>query len=142
MGRTSRTTLLGFILLAGIGSAAAQFLLLRRAPPSEPLAAVWALPFWLPWAHLAFDVVFLWLAARRFHDQDRPGWLALVPTGIAAAAALGLRLPGALALLIVLALLVALFLPGTIGPNRYGPDPRGWKSRDHYLEERRTGRAT
>ena len=30
----------------------------------------------------------------------------------------------------------------TLGPNRYGPDPRGWRSPEHYAEERSRGRAT
>lgn len=53
------------------------------------------------WAHLA-------VAVRRFHDQDRSGWfylLSFVPYGGS------------------LILLVFMCLPGTAGPNRFGPDP-------------------
>ena len=46
---------------------------------------------------------------RRFHDQDKSGWfvlLALIPF-----------IGG-------LAVLVFMFLEGTRGPNRFGPDPK------------------
>ena len=46
---------------------------------------------------------------RRFHDQDRSGWfvlLSLIPF-----------IGG-------LAVLVFMFLEGTRGPNRFGPDPK------------------
>jgi uncharacterized membrane protein YhaH (DUF805 family) len=45
---------------------------------------------------------------RRLHDQDKSGWFAL----------LGL-IP-----LVNLVLLVFMFLEGTRGPNRFGPDPK------------------
>lgn len=46
---------------------------------------------------------------RRFHDQDKSGWLVL------------LNLIPYLGGLIVL---VFMFLEGTRGPNRFGPDPK------------------
>lgn len=46
---------------------------------------------------------------RRFHDQDRTGWLVL------------LNLVPCVGSLVVLALMC---LEGTDGDNRYGPDPR------------------
>ena len=41
-------------------------------------------------------------AVRRMHDTDRSGWWILVP----------------------IAGLIFTFLPGTPGPNRFGPDPK------------------
>ena len=80
---------------------------------------------------LASDAIMLWLAARRLRDADRPGWwalgLVLLPLVLGA--------PGALLSLLGLAALFA--LPGTIGPNRYGPDPRGWTSREQHDEQQR-----
>lgn len=141
-GRTSRSTLFGFLVAGALIWLVIWFLLLGRLRQvTDPFAAVRALPPWLPWLRLGLDLVFLWLAARRFHDQDRPGWLALLPTAFGVAMALGLPIPGPIALLVVLGVLIGLFLPGTIGPNRYGPDPRGWKSREHYLEQRQGGRS-
>ena len=42
------------------------------------------------------------VSVRRMHDQDRSGWWILVP----------------------IANLIFLFIDGTRGPNRFGPDPK------------------
>ena len=42
------------------------------------------------------------VSVRRMHDQDRSGWWILVP----------------------IANLIFLFIDGTPGPNRFGPDPK------------------
>lgn len=83
------------------------------------------------------------LIVRRLHDQGRSGvwvWLAiysfavwLVRTGVSMAAGPDGRLAfdrftwvaDWLVIPANVAMLVLLLLPGTIGPNRYGPDPRG-----------------
>ena len=44
------------------------------------------------------------VAIRRMHDQDRSGWWILIP------------LVGAI---------MVMFIGGTAGPNRFGPDPKG-----------------
>lgn len=46
---------------------------------------------------------------RRFHDQDKSGWWVLI---------------GLIPILGGLAVLVFMFLEGTRGPNRFGPDPK------------------
>lgn len=43
------------------------------------------------------------VAVRRMHDQDRSGWWILVP----------------------IVNLIFMFIDGTPGPNRFGPDPKG-----------------
>lgn len=43
------------------------------------------------------------VSVRRVHDQDKTGWLVLVP----------------------IYNLILMFLEGTRGPNRFGPDPKG-----------------
>jgi uncharacterized membrane protein YhaH (DUF805 family) len=43
------------------------------------------------------------VAVRRMHDQDRSGWWVLCPV----------------------ANIIFLFIDGTPGPNRFGPDPKG-----------------
>ena len=79
------------------------------------------------------------VAVRRLHDSNRSGkWLlaviapyvvgyALALAGVAsestALAAIG-GLITMLGLIGGLVLLVFMFLPGTVGPNRYGPDPK------------------
>jgi len=59
---------------------------------------------------LALLIPGLAVQVRRFHDQNRTGWLVL------------LNLIPFLGGLIVL---VFMGLEGTRGPNRYGPDPKG-----------------
>ena len=80
------------------------------------------------------------VAMRRLHDTDRTGWWLLLPVipyviglviMLAAAAGqnLGLIAIGGIFSLIglvgAIVLLVFYCLPGTPGPNRFGPDPLG-----------------
>lgn len=89
-----------------------------------PLSALIALGTFVP--SLAVGV-------RRLHDTNRSGWwmlLGVVPYllsivlllsgSLALAATMGI-----VALLCAIALLVFMVLPGTNGPNQYGPDPKG-----------------
>ncbi len=54
---------------------------------------------------------------RRLHDRDMSGWWYL-------GAVIGSMIPIA-GFLVSIAFLVLLALPGTPGPNRFGPDPKG-----------------
>ena len=90
---------------------------------------------------LALLVPGLAVTARRLHDTNRSGWwmlIAVVPyalmavLGIMAAtsgSAMGalavVGLFSIVALIGAIALLVFMVLPGTRGPNKYGPDPYG-----------------
>ena len=69
---------------------------------APPLAAVGGL------VGLACLLPALAVTVRRLHDTDRSGWLIL----------LGLFPPAAVILL------VFFLLPGTSGPNRFGPEPQ------------------
>ena len=60
-------------------------------------------PITLIYALLVF-IPGLALSVRRMHDQNRSGWWILVP------------LVGAI---------MVMFIGGTPGPNRFGPDPKG-----------------
>lgn len=55
------------------------------------------------------------VAARRFHDLDQTGWLVLV-----------FAIANAFLFVSVFAQLIWFALPGTDGPNQYGPDPHGY----------------
>lgn len=144
LGRTTRTRLLAYLIVVAVLNVAwflfAVETVRAHAPSPARIVAVNSFALASPFLTAADNLIFLWLAARRFQDQDRPGWLALAPSGFLLAMFLA-RLPPLLALLGLVAFVIALFLPGTVGPNRYGPDPRGWRSREHYEEERRLGRA-
>ena len=56
------------------------------------------------------------VVVRRLHDRDMSGWWYL-----GAAVASIIPLVGFIA---SIAFLVIMFLPGTAGPNRFGPDPK------------------
>jgi uncharacterized membrane protein YhaH (DUF805 family) len=54
--------------------------------------------------YVVFAYVVLAVAVKRMHDRDKSGWWVLVP---------------------IYNIIVCGFLPGTPGPNRFGPDPKG-----------------
>jgi uncharacterized membrane protein YhaH (DUF805 family) len=78
--------------------------------PSGVIAALILMCFAL--ANILPDIM---LSIRRFHDLNQTGWLVLVFKVLGA-------LPG-IGLLASIGNLLWFALPGTTGPNRYGPDP-------------------
>jgi len=52
--------------------------------------------------YLGVLIPYIAVAIRRMHDQDKSGWFILIP----------------------IYNLILLFLEGTKGPNRFGPDPK------------------
>lgn len=87
---------------------------------------------------LALLIPSIAVAIRRLHDTDRAGWWVLLGFGPYLLAAvlmvfgmltgqLGLLATGGLIMMIgfvgAIVLLVFMCLPGTAGPNKYGPDP-------------------
>jgi len=107
-------------------------------------SAIFVIPsaaFWLDSVlQLLFVIPLFALFVRRVHDQDRSGrWGLLLPLTVLMGVPRSLALargdaeaiiantgsPLAIASgLVVLAILILCLLPGTDGPNRYGPDPR------------------
>lgn len=91
---------------------------------------------------LAMLIPSIAVAVRRLHDTERSGWWILAPlsgyvimligTVMAAGSPDNPGLGGILAMVGMIAviglgitLLVFMFLEGTRGPNKYGPDPKG-----------------
>ena len=91
---------------------------------------------------LAMFIPSLAVSVRRLHDTNRSGWWILAPlsgyvimlagAAMAAASPDNPGLGGVLAMIGMVAviglgitLLVFMFLEGTRGPNKYGPDPKG-----------------
>ena len=81
---------------------------------------------------LALLVPTLAITVRRLHDVDKSGWLVLVPIVPAFLTvslfylAWPLGVVFALATVACSAYLIYLYvLPGSAGPNQYGPDPKG-----------------
>ena len=77
---------------------------------------------------LALDAGLLWFVVRRLHDAGLTGWwsLALIAAPFLSPAGSVLVLGG---------LIVLVALPGQIGPNPFGPDPRGWTSKAQYEQQ-------
>jgi uncharacterized membrane protein YhaH (DUF805 family) len=80
------------------------------------------------------------VGVRRLHDTDRSGWWILLPLGpygvgivlmVMAALSGSLGMVGLAGILMLIGLICAIVLlvfyclPGTPGPNKYGPDPMG-----------------
>jgi uncharacterized membrane protein YhaH (DUF805 family) len=135
LGRTSRTTFVTWVVGLAVAQAALTFAFLGSVPALSPrsFGQLDRHPIVLAF-EVAATIVLLVLQARRFHDQDRPGWIALTSIALWVA---GVIVPslGGLGLIVVLAYVAALFLPPTVGPNRFGPDPRGWRSPEHRAEQ-------
>lgn len=112
-GRASRTEFWLFQLFVGIlaaGFLAVLLTLVLTAPQGEdPPAAFWVTALAAVLAYLALFIPRLALLVRRLHDSDNSGFWVLISL-----------VPGA-----GLVMLVFSLLPGTIGPNLHGEDPRG-----------------
>lgn len=101
-GRATRGEFWWFLLFFVLTYVAALFVIL--AVESLRAVAFVALAVF----YLASLVPYLSVMVRRLHDTNRSGWwfwISLIPFGS-------------------IVLLVLLALPGTVGPNKYGPDPR------------------
>jgi uncharacterized membrane protein YhaH (DUF805 family) len=101
-GRTSRSAYWYWVLFGVLVAMVSGILDTAISPLAEPapIGAVTSLILFLP--GLAVSV-------RRLHDLDRTGWWILIAFTIVG----------------IILLLVWDCMKGTIGPNRYGPDPLG-----------------
>lgn len=135
-GRATRTEVASYLLAAVLLSVGVSFATGLALPYEthnligNALAALLAIP--VPA-----------LLVRRLHDQDRTGrwvWLAVFAFGVWAVRTIVSQLLGYdariqldtwiwpldwLVIFTNIAIILAIVLPGTPGPNRYGPDPRG-----------------
>lgn len=101
--------LLLMILFVFFGSAGGGFQDQARSP-DDPLGGLpTAFLVFIGLFYLAIFIPSLAVQVRRFHDQDKSGWLILL---------------GFIPYIGGLILLVFMCLEGTRGPNRYGPDPK------------------
>lgn len=89
------------------------FFMLGAFRPNEdgtPSAMTWPMMIVFIIFGLGLIVPALAVQVRRFHDQDKSGWFVLL---------------GLIPYVGGLIVLVFMCLPGTSGPNRFGPDPLG-----------------
>jgi uncharacterized membrane protein YhaH (DUF805 family) len=85
-----------------------------NTPETNPFFGAFIVPFVIGFLGLVIPNIAV--QVRRLHDQDRSGWMILlffIP-----------YLGGLIAI-------IMMCIPGTRGPNRFGPDP----FEDDYLEE-------
>lgn len=85
---------------------------------SGPLGIVLAIWF------LANIIPSIAVSVRRLHDRDMSGWWYL-------AVVVGSFIP-LINILVSIGFLVLMLLPGTAGPNRFGPDPKNPTSADVF----------
>jgi uncharacterized membrane protein YhaH (DUF805 family) len=91
-----------FALFAALGA--------FRTGDGAPSPMMWPMLIIFGIFGLAIIVPALAVQVRRFHDQDKSGWFVLL---------------GFIPYVGGLIVLVFMCLPGTSGPNRFGPDPLG-----------------
>jgi uncharacterized membrane protein YhaH (DUF805 family) len=110
-------TVLMFVVL-GVGGAASVVEADAAGDPSAGLAALFGGTGLLIVIYgLAVLLPSIAVTVRRLHDRDMSGWWYL-------GAIVGSMIPIA-GFLVSIAFLVLMALPGTPGPNRFGPDPKG-----------------
>jgi uncharacterized membrane protein YhaH (DUF805 family) len=110
-------TVLMFVVF-GAGGAAG---LLEQEASGDPSAGLGALMGGMGLLIMIYGLAILLpsiaVTVRRLHDRDMSGWWYL-------GAIVGSMIP-IVGFLVSIAFLVLMALPGTPGPNRFGPDPKG-----------------
>jgi uncharacterized membrane protein YhaH (DUF805 family) len=125
-GRIGRLAYFGFGLAAGIVYLIVAFILGMLL---GSLGAIIALIAYLPMLYVHYN-----LAAKRFHDLNKPSQYALYVMAIAFVSAIvmqisSLHMVGILINLLMLVIgLYLLFMPGTAGANDYGAAPNALPS--------------
>jgi uncharacterized membrane protein YhaH (DUF805 family) len=106
------------IVVFGAGGAAGLF---TAGANGEPAAGLGALFGGMGLLFVVYGLAVLLpsiaVTIRRLHDRDMSGWWYL---GIIVASMIPL-----VGFLVSIAFIVLMTLPGTPGPNRFGPDPKG-----------------
>ena len=118
-GRSRRSEywwmVLAYIIFFGIGGFLLGFLGGLASGSLNPIGYLLAGVLGL--AYLAIIIPNIALMVRRFHDLNQTGWLVLVFILLSFIPLIGL--------LASIGLIVWFAMPGTAGPNKYGPDPKG-----------------
>ena len=142
IGRVSRSTLFFWLLLSAVGFNLIDWfafhtldLTINFGFRTRAIAMPDSFPLWRTALEVAFDAALAIVAIARLHDADRPAWWL---AAIASLAIVSL-IPGAgfLGLVALVGWVAIFFLPPSIGPNRFGPDPRGWVSREQFEQQER-----
>jgi uncharacterized membrane protein YhaH (DUF805 family) len=134
-GRINRARYWRSLLIFGIAGLFVGVILLTAAGLAAPLFIVMVVIIFLPWLMWGFAI-----HTERLHDRDKSAWWLLVFYGLPAGLnhlANAVWFAGAAGTMLQYLLALAAFalsiwgfveigcLPGTGGPNRYGPNPLG-----------------
>ncbi|MCB2049461.1 MAG: DUF805 domain-containing protein [Novosphingobium sp.] len=111
-----------YLVLVGIMMAGGASLAAMSGDPSAITSASFGPVFYIGVGllilfALAVIIPSIAVVVRRLHDRDMSGWWYL---GFIVASMIPF-----VGFIASIALLVLMFLPGTPGPNRFGPDPKG-----------------
>jgi uncharacterized membrane protein YhaH (DUF805 family) len=112
-GRSCRREYWMFTLLSVVVATVAVFVMIAGGVPGTDGDGTPGAGFWLGAAliviwGLASIIPSIAVQVRRFHDQDRSGWMILL---------------GFIPYVGSLIVFIFMCLKGTTGPNRFGPDP-------------------
>jgi len=128
-GRSRRSDLVCYYVISGVVGQCLESLFFPRQMNEQGLVEY----HWGHWLLIALILIPMpALIVRRFHDQGRSGWWAILAMlGWAGVAAMSHIFPSGLAVWLTLVILAAILIllvlmlgPGTAGANRFGPDPR------------------
>jgi uncharacterized membrane protein YhaH (DUF805 family) len=142
IGRASRNTMFAWLVLSSIAFTLIDWFAFRRLDLTinlgfrfNAIEQIGFLPVWRVALEVAFDVALATVAVARLHDASYSArWLAAI---LALTAASLLPGAGSLAFVALIAWVAIIFLPPSVGPNRFGADPRGWTSREHFDAQQR-----
>ncbi|HEY1146511.1 DUF805 domain-containing protein [Allosphingosinicella humi] len=139
IGRAGRGVMLMWLVMGSLGFGVLNWFVFHRLDPTINLgfrlSRFGNLPIWYYGLELLFDLALIAVAVARLHDIGKSGWwLAVIVAGALLASVTG---SGAIGLLVFAVWLGLLLWPGTLGPNAFGADPKGWKSREQYETQMR-----
>jgi uncharacterized membrane protein YhaH (DUF805 family) len=94
-----------------------------------------SVPVWRVAFECATNLLLCIGAIARLHDASYSAkWLVAV---LAFSLLSLVPFASSLAFVSLIAWMAIIFFPPSIGPNRFGADPRGWKSREHFDDQQR-----
>lgn len=142
IGRMSRSNAFFGLILLSVGFIAVDWFAFQRLNlvlnfgfRFEAISNFDSVPVWRVAFEVAANLLVCVGAIARLHDASYSAkWIVAVQ-----ALSLLSIVPFAssLAFVSLIAWIAIIFLPPSVGPNRFGADPRGWKSREHFDDQQR-----
>ena len=118
------------VWIAGVYAISGKLILMLELGLKTQIAVIGREAFSISILRLACDILLIWFAMRRLRDAGYFGWYVLPILAFAFFGSAG-------AILSIIAMVAIVALSEQVGPNRFGPDPRGWKSQAHFDEQQK-----